>query len=351
MGTNYDDKFDLASTLEMAVGHHQSGEFDLAEGLYRAILQRQPRNAEANHNLGVLAIQTNRAPTGVEYLRLALEAAPGQAQYWVSYIDALLRINQAGLARECLEHGRRVGLQGAVVDALEARIKAPSDVTASAPLQAAKASVFRPDDVSAHAVSTEPTEAEMRHLASLYNSGEYDAALAEAKSLVGRFPCHGFGWKVLGAVYQEQGQLELSVDAKSRACELLPMDAEAHSNLGNARREQGKFNEAEPLLRKAIALDPSHAEAHNNLGETLRGLGRLTEAEACLLHALRLRPKFAQAYNNLGLVFLARGRLSEAEESYRRALEIRPDYAEAQKNLGDVYFYGPSGIAVGEVVR
>ena len=47
----------LDAALRQAVAHHQAGRLSEAEDLYRAILQAQPGQPDANHNLGVLAAQ------------------------------------------------------------------------------------------------------------------------------------------------------------------------------------------------------------------------------------------------------------------------------------------------------
>jgi Flp pilus assembly protein TadD len=47
-------------TIEQAVMMHRSGKLQEAEVLYRAILQVQPKHPDANHNLGVLAVSSNK---------------------------------------------------------------------------------------------------------------------------------------------------------------------------------------------------------------------------------------------------------------------------------------------------
>ena len=46
--------------LATAVQHHRSGHFDLAEALYRRVLQFQPGQVDALHLLGVLEHQLSR---------------------------------------------------------------------------------------------------------------------------------------------------------------------------------------------------------------------------------------------------------------------------------------------------
>ena len=50
----------LAQTLQQAVAYHQAGRLPEAERLYRTILHAQPTHPDANHNLGILALQQGR---------------------------------------------------------------------------------------------------------------------------------------------------------------------------------------------------------------------------------------------------------------------------------------------------
>jgi Tfp pilus assembly protein PilF len=133
---------------------------------------------------------------------------------------------------------------------------------------------------------------------------------------------------------------------------LIPKDALAHHNLGNALQAQGKLDGAIAHYQKAIAiahfqktiaLDPMLALAHTNLalahynlGAALRAKGRLDAAIGHYEQALRLDPKYAQAHVSLGIALADKGRAKEAEAAYRQALRLKPDYPEAHCNLGHV---------------
>lgn len=113
----------LVRALALAVSHHQSGQLEDAENLYRTILQAQPNHPDANHNLGVLAVHMGQADAGLPYFSAALQANPEQPQYWLSYIDALIHADEIETARQMLALGRQHGLQGDEVDVLVARLE------------------------------------------------------------------------------------------------------------------------------------------------------------------------------------------------------------------------------------
>lgn len=76
----------IDQVLNQAIAHHQAGQLQAAERLYRAILQAQPSHSDANHNLGVLAVQLMQPTIALSHLKAALESNPNQSQYWMSYI-------------------------------------------------------------------------------------------------------------------------------------------------------------------------------------------------------------------------------------------------------------------------
>lgn len=179
-----------------------------------------------------------------------------------------------------------------------------------------------------------PLPEEIDRLVALFNQGRIAEGETLARSLTIRFPDHGFGWKVLGAVLKQQGRSEEAVTAMRQAVVLQPEDYFAWSNLGITLMGLGAFAEAEKSFRTALALNEGLAEVHNNLGIILREQGRSAEAESSYRRALELNPDYSEAYYNMGNAVHAQGRLSEAEESYRQAIKLKPDFVESYNNLG-----------------
>jgi tetratricopeptide (TPR) repeat protein len=184
------------------------------------------------------------------------------------------------------------------------------------------------DVPGAGARQNELTAADLERLAGLINVGRYAELEAAARELIRRSPLSaGFAWKALSFALSRQGKDALR--ALENTARLMPDDAEAQGNLGNALRALGRFEEAAASHRRALALKPDYAEAHNNLGSTLRDLGQLEEAAESFRRALSIRPGFAVAHNNLGIVRRQQSRPAEAEASCRRALEINPSLVAA----------------------
>lgn len=330
----------IDQAFQQAVELHRTGQLPAAEQLYQAILQVQPNHAEANHNMGVLAVQAKQPAAGLQYFMAALEANPAHGQYWLSYSDALFQAGQIPAAREVLQMAQQQGLQGEEVDALLARIQA-----AEQPQNKSKR-----DKATGQAPGAQETNA----LVSLFNAGRLAEATKLAEEMTERYPRHGLGWKVLGAVSKQMGRNAEALAYMQKAVELSPNDAHAHSNLGFGYHDMGRLKEAEASSRRAIQLKPDLVEAHNNLGMTLQETGRLDEAVACYRRALQIKPDYVEALSNLGAALQDAGQLGEAERCYRKALALRPDDSTVHSNLLFLLNYTPGGdpaVAIEEARR
>jgi predicted TPR repeat methyltransferase len=304
----------IEQALLQAVAAHKDGKLQDAERLYRAILQSHPLHPDANHNLGVLAVSVNKADAALPLFKISLQANPKIEQFWLSYIDALIKEKQFDNAREVVKQAKRQGLAAEKLGTLESKLVSNTQTK----------------DVG----SASPSQQQLNRLLEYYQAERYGEAEQLALSITERFPDHQFAWKVLGSVLKQSDRISESLCASQKSVQLAPQDAEAHNNLGNTLKELGRLDGAEASWRQAIALKPELAEAHNNLGNTLKELGMLEGAEASCRQAIALKPDLAEAHYNLGVTLKELGRLDEAEASYVQAIALKPDFAEAHCNLG-----------------
>lgn len=343
----------IHEAFQQAVAHHQAGRLQEAEKLYRAILQIYPNHPDANHNMGVLAMQSKQPTAGLPYFMAALEANPTSGQYWLSYIDALFQAEQPEAARQVLAHAQRQGLQGEAVDKLasllgvseqaENRSGAYHQHDDPPPKLAAvrqnsnkqrKPAKFVEKTLPGERAGEEPGFQDINMLVALFNNGRYAEMETVARKMADHFPDSGIGWKALGAALLQQGRYAEALPPLQKAAALLHGDAETYNNLGNTLLNLGRLSEAEASYRRALEIKPDYVEVHSKLGNTLKNQGRLAEAEASYRRALEIKPDYAEAYYNLGVTFQEQDRINEAVASYRHALEISPGYAEAHSNLG-----------------
>jgi protein O-GlcNAc transferase len=307
----------LELTIEQALQHgvaaHKEGKLQDAEHLYRAILQSQPLHPDANHNLGILEVSMNKAEAALPLFKAALEANPKMEQFWLSYIDALIKEKQFDNAKQVVEQAKKQGVDGDRLNSLEAKLS--------------------PKPQKSNTAGVSPSQEVLNRLRGHYQNGRYDDAERLAVSITKEFPKHQFGWKVLGATLRQAGRIRESLVPSQRSVQLAPLDAGAHNNFGILLLEVGRLDEAEASFGQAIALKPDYAEAYYNLGITLKALGRLDAAINSYRKATEINPN-AEAHSNLGITLLELGRLDEAEASFGQAIALKPDHAETHSNLG-----------------
>ena len=112
----------IEQALQQGVAAHKEGKLQEAERLYRAILQSQPLHPDANHNLGVIAVSVNKADAALPLLKTALKANPKIEQFWLSYIDALIKEKQFENAKLVIEQAKTQGVAEEKLNTLEAQL-------------------------------------------------------------------------------------------------------------------------------------------------------------------------------------------------------------------------------------
>ena len=307
-------KLTLDEALQKAIEAHKAGQIQEADRLYTAILKAQPKHPDANHNMGVLAVRVGKAQEALPFFKTALGANPNSSQYWLSYIDALIKEKQFDNAKQVLEKAKKQGVAEEKLNALEAQLSFKIQIP--------------------NVNSVNPPQEQLNSLLEHYQNGRFNDTEKLALSITQEFPKHQFGWKMLGAVLKQMGKINESLIVSQKSVKLEPQDAEAQNNLGVMLHELGRLDEAEVSYNQAIALKPDYAEAHNNLGVMFKELGRLDEAETSYRKAITLKPDYAEAHYNLGIMLKELGRLEEAAERFRKVLVDESDNYQARYHLG-----------------
>ena len=308
----------INEALNKGIVAHKAGQAKEASRYYTAILKVQPAHPEANHNMGVLAVGIGKVQEALPFFKTAVEANPNLNQYWLSYIDALIRLGRIDVAYEIFEQAKRYGLETENFSAIENMVTARINI------------VSRKE-------TEEPTQDQLQLLLNLYYKGQYKKVLNKTSQLLERFSKSVILYNILGAANRSLGKLDKALEIYRKAISLKPDYADAHNNMGVTLKDQGKLEEAIAAYRKAVALKPDYAEAHNNIGVALKDQGKLEEAIVAYSKAISLKPDYAEAHNNIGVIFKDQGKLEEAIAAYSKAISLKPDYAEAHNNIGVIF--------------
>ena len=394
----------IDQALQQGIEAHKAGQVQEADRLYTAILKAQPKHPDANHNMGVLAVGVGKVQEALPFFKTALEVNPATAQFWLSYIDALIKLEKLADAKAVLHQAKSKGAKGDGFNKLEQRLqvagqepqKAKQIASEPQPQQpnildslkldqavslakkkskdgspeeakriyqdilvkfpknkrandGIKALAGRP--VSKASKIQDPPQDQLQAVINFYSQGQLQQALAQAEALLQQFPQSAILFNIQGAVLKGLRQLNASVEAYNKAIAIKPDYAEAHNNMGNALQDQRKLEEAIEAYNKALAIKPDYADAYNNMGNALKEQGKLEEAIQAFNKAIAIKPDFAEAYNNMGNALKDQGKLEEAIEAYNKALNIKPDYAGAKDNLAETLkIYSPKSDYVNHLI-
>ena len=376
--------------LQQGIEAHKAGRMQEAELLYKSILKAQPKHPDANHNMGVLAAGAGKVMEAVPLFKTALEIKPTTAQFWLSYIDALIKLEKVTEARAMLAQAKSKGAKGDGFEKLEQRLQEAylepgegstkaagsqptyanilDSLTLDQAISLAKKKITEGHQEEAKDIYKDilkkmpksrraidglktievgpvekfvevqdPPQDQLQALVNLYNQVQLQEALEQTEILVEQFPKSAILLNIQGAVLKSLGQLDLSIETYNKALEIKPDYVEAYYNIGVTLQEQVKLEDAIDYYNRALAIKPDYADAYNNVGNILQQQGRVEEAVFAYNKALSVQPHYAEIHNNIGIMLKERGNLAHAIEAFKRALAIKPRYAEALSNVGNAY--------------
>ena len=234
----------LDQALQKGIEAHKAGKVEEADRYYTAILKAQPKHPDANHNMGVLAVGVGKVEQALPFFKAALEGNASNAQYWLSYIDVLIKLDRMADAKSVFEQAKSKGAKGDGFDRLEERLSL-SQQTSS---------------VENSNVQNPPKD-QLQVLINLYTQGQHQEALDGASKLLTEFPNSVILYNIIGTVNQGLGKLEEAVEAYKKAINIKPDYADAYNNIGNALRISGKLGEAKEAYNEALSIKPDYAEA------------------------------------------------------------------------------------------
>ena len=108
----------IKQLFQIAITSHKEGKLQEAERLYETVLGVDPKHSDANHNLGIIFVSHGDHTKAVQYFRKAIENNFSQEEYWLSYINTLIKLGKILEAREAIYSAIEDGLKGDKVESL-----------------------------------------------------------------------------------------------------------------------------------------------------------------------------------------------------------------------------------------
>jgi len=172
----------IEKVLQQGIAAHKDGNLQKAEIFYRDILEIQPKHPEANHNLGVLAVSANKITIALQLFERALKANPKKNQFWISYIDTLIKENQLILAKQVLFRAKNKGLSNDQYVSLKLQLLSSTN-------------------------NPKPPHSQCMQLLECYKNGRYEDAEDIVLSIFKNFPNDIFSLKVFGSILRQTDRL------------------------------------------------------------------------------------------------------------------------------------------------
>ena len=240
-----------ADGLALAV----DGRLDEAANVLCQVLMRDPGDAEAQNNLGLVLQRLGRLDEAIASFRRAIAIRP-------SYVIALTNLGAALAA---------LGRHDQAISCYEAALEHdPANTSALNNLGAA-----------------------------FYALERYEEAIGHFEAVIAVSPDFADAETNLGAALREAGRPSEAIGHYQRALVLRPDDPDAHVNLAHLLHNADRYDEAIAHFTRSSEIAPQSAHAHAGLGRTLQEVGRLDEARTCFRRAIAADPEELAPYLNL----------------------------------------------------
>jgi len=301
----------LDDTLQKAVEAHQAGQTREAEELYNFVLTAQPNHPDANYNMGALAVSVDKMPEALAYFKIALEANPSANQYWLSYIDALIKLGQLDDAKSLFNQAKDKGAKGEAFEQLEQRLNAPNETPVETDLQNNDQ-----DQMRVNTLEKLNLDQAIKLAKKKLKEGSSEDAKRIYNDILARFPKNK---KALDGIRSLSGGFigKVKEPPQDQLQQLINI------------YQQGQLQQALDSAKQLLSQFPNSLTLCNIQGAAYAGLGQLDSAIESYKQALKINPDFADAYNNMGVALQNKGDLEAAIHSCQQAIKIKPDYADA----------------------
>ena len=210
----------IKKEIQLAFQHHQAGELQQAETIYRQILQKQPNNIDALYLLGLMANQIKNYNVAIKLLQKTLEIDNSNSLSYINLGYAFKGLGKLDEAVVCYQ----------------------------------RALVLNPNSIEAH-----------NNLGNVLSDlGKLDEAVKCYQRVLILNPNYVQTHNNLGIIFKKIGKLGEAIACYQRALALKPDFAEVHNNLGEALKDRGMIDKAIEHYRSALEINPTLVTVYSN---------------------------------------------------------------------------------------
>ncbi len=155
----------------------------------------------------------------------------------------------------------------------------------------------------------------------LVMSGRNDAALAEYRDLLARYPGLAQLWFENGIAAAGELQFAAADESFLKAAELAPRDVDLLVLIGQQQHRLRRFDHARTCFEQAVAAEPASVHARLSLAAWLERERKLDAALACVDECLARHPRDPQARSFRAFLLQRQGRNEDAEKVLRELVK------------------------------
>lgn len=147
-----------------------------------------------------------------------------------------------------------------------------------------------------------------------------------------------YGLYILGLIYRQEGDVQMSLEQFRKAVHLNPNNASSMKQAARSLFLLGKHKSAMEGYAEASKMNPRDWELLHNQGVCCVCLEDLDQAIELFQAAISLSPQTV-SFKQLGRVYLKRGAVEDAIEIYTRAIKYTPEDPDLLTTLGLLYLH------------
>ncbi|WP_346891625.1 tetratricopeptide repeat protein [uncultured Roseibium sp.] len=108
----------VVASLQKAIALQSSGKLEKAMRIYKSVLKKHPRNADANHLLGVTYRQLGYPKRAIEYIEKAIQFSPDKAPFFTNLARAQADLPESSLEEVLQNAEKAIRLDAGQVEAI-----------------------------------------------------------------------------------------------------------------------------------------------------------------------------------------------------------------------------------------
>ena len=316
-----------APSPAQAIALEQQGKLAEAAQVWRAVTERNPKDAAAFASLGVVLSKEQKYPEAASAYKKAIalnsklpgvQLNLGLAEFKQGHFDAAIPPLTAASKVEPKNMQARtlLGLScyGAkrFAEAVEhLKIAAKSD----------------PGNIELHQVLAQ----------SCLWAKQYSCALDEFREILEQNPDSSAAHVLTGEALDGLGKTPDAIAEFQAAAKVAPREATIHFGLGYLYWKSHQYDEAKREFENELSVDSSHAQALAYLGDIEMKRNNPEAALSLLGKATKLKDDIRFAYLDMGTILAQQKRYDEAVAAFQQAVKLDPAQPDAHYRLAHVY--------------